>query len=306
MQYFSTLEPQRRLALHAHAAIRGTIPRRLLKQVIAATYVQLWWPAFDQPVYTDRLPVWVDGDYADPDTGELLPTWGQALDQVDADEDARPAHVVRFGKQADMQGIIAGEADADRAIRYLTKYLTKAIADAHTAPDGDGDELDPAYVAHVDRLHAELRWLPCSPRCANWLRYGIQPDQAEPGMQPGFCERPAHDRANLGCGGRRVLVSRQWSGKTLAEHKADRATVVRETLLNAGVLAPETERMAATVQLPDGSPRFVWTDTKPDPMIYARVILAAVRERLRWRAQYEAAKTKQLVDNSFRNDARPP
>ena len=64
--------------------------------------------------------------------------------------------------------------------------------------------------------------------------------------------------------------------------------------------------MAATVQLPDGSPRFVWTDTKPDPMIYARVILAAVRERLRWRAQYEAAKTKQPVDNSFRNDARPP
>ena len=83
VQYFSALEPQRRLALHAHAAIRGAIPRALLKQVVTASYVQVWWPAFDQPVYTDRLPVWVDGDYVDPDTGELLPTWRQALDQLD-------------------------------------------------------------------------------------------------------------------------------------------------------------------------------------------------------------------------------
>ena len=125
--------------------------------------------------------------------------------------------------------------DADRAVRYLTKYLTKAIADAHSAQIGT----DPAYLAHVDRLHHELQWLPCSPSCSNWLRYGIQPDQAEPGLQPGHCDKPAHDRANLGCGGRRVLVSRQWSGKTLAEHKADRATVVREALTTAGIVAPD-------------------------------------------------------------------
>ena len=136
VQYFSALEPQRRLALHAHAAIRGAIPRALLKQVVTATYVQLWWPAFDQPVYTDRLPVWVDGDYVDPDTGEVLPTWGEALDQLDTGPAGPPAHVVRFGKQTDLQGIIAPSADADRAIRYLTKYLTKAIAGAHTDDDG--------------------------------------------------------------------------------------------------------------------------------------------------------------------------
>ena len=39
---FSTLEPKRRLALHAHAAIRGSDPRRLLKQVIAATSMHRW------------------------------------------------------------------------------------------------------------------------------------------------------------------------------------------------------------------------------------------------------------------------
>jgi hypothetical protein len=46
-------------------------------------------------------------------------------------------------------------------------------------PLGDHDT-SPARAAHIDRLHAELRWLPCSPRCADWLRYGIQPDQPGP------------------------------------------------------------------------------------------------------------------------------
>ena len=93
-----------------------------------------------------------------------------------------------------------------------------------------------------------------------------------------------------GLGGRRVLVSRQWSGKTLGEHRADRAAVVREALEEAGMLAPEIERMAATVMASDGKPRFVWTDTRPDPITYARVIMHAVAERLRWKAQYAAAK----------------
>ena len=90
-----------------------------------------------------------------------------------------------------------------------------------------------------------------------------------------------------------MLVSRQWSGKTLKEHSADRAGVVREALLNAGILAPEVERLAATVTLPDGRPRFVWTDTKTDPISYARVILESVMERARWRTQYETAKAVQ-------------
>ncbi len=48
--------------------------------------------------------------------------------------------------------------------------------------------------------------------------------------------------------------------------------------------------MAADVTMLDGSPRFVWTDTRPDPSIYARVLLASIAERQRWKAQYEAAK----------------
>ena len=295
VQYFAAVEPQRRLAPHLHAAIRGAIPRATLRQVVRATYLQLWWPPFDRPVYVHRTPVWDGTGYLDADTGEVLPTWDQALDRLAADPDARPAHVMRFGSQVDMAGVIAPSPTADRAVRYLTKYLTKAVADTHTDPD---DGPDPAALAHAGRLHAELRWLPCSERCANWLRYGIQPEGAGPGLQAGRCPSKAHDPDHLGLGGRRVLVSRDWSGKRLAEHKADRAAVVREALLNAGIVAPDTERLAATVTMPDGTPRFVWTDTRPDPITYARVLLASIVERQRWRAQYEAARaTLPVVDN---------
>jgi hypothetical protein len=302
-QYFGAIEAQKRLAGHLHVAVRGAIPRQILRQVVHATYHQLWWPSFDQPVYVKRIPVWVDGDYIDADTGEVLPTWQQAMAKVDLDPDARPAHVLRFGVQLDMAGIDAGTDKADRVIRYLTKYLAKNIADTYTDRDGT----DPAYKAHIDRLHEEVRWLPCTPRCANWLRYGIQPKGAGPGLIPGRCAGKAHDRENLGLGGRRILVSRQWSGKTLTEHKADRASVVRQALLASGITAPEIERMAATVTLPDGTPRFVWTDTSLDAHSYVRVILHSIAERLRWRTQYEAAKAAAAgaVDSYSATD-RPP
>ena len=45
LQYFAAIEPQRRLAPHVHLAIRGTISRHELREVIAATYHQVWWPS---------------------------------------------------------------------------------------------------------------------------------------------------------------------------------------------------------------------------------------------------------------------
>ncbi|WP_041790554.1 replication initiator [Microlunatus phosphovorus] len=304
VQYFAAVEPQHRLAPHLHAAIRGTIPRKVIKQVVEATYLQVWWPAFDEPVYVHRKPCWDGHDYCDPDTGELLPTWQEALDQADPDT---PAHVARFGAQYDLAGIIAPSKDADRAIRYLTKYLTKSIADAYAPSDDDDLPPDPRYLAHIDRLHDELQFLPCGERCANWLRYGIQPLDAGPGLVAGRCGGKAHDRDHLGLGGRRVLVSRQWSGKTLSEHRADRATVVREALEAAGMLAPEIERMAATVLAKDGKPRFVWTDTRPDATTYVTLVLAAIAEQQCWRAQYQAAKeAADLVDNSSADTGPPP
>jgi hypothetical protein len=141
------------------------------------------------------------------------------------------------------------------------------------------------------RLHAELRWLPCSEHRANWLRYGIQPHNPIPGMRAGQCPSKAHDREHLGVGGRRVLVARHWSGKTLAEHKADRATVVREALHAAGIVPPEVERLSAEVKAHDGLPRFVWTDSRPGTVgEYRRVIFKSIQEHHAWREQYDAAK----------------
>ncbi|MBO0811935.1 MAG: replication initiation protein [Microlunatus sp.] len=302
VQYFAAVEPQQRLAPHLHSAIRGAIPRQLLKQVIRATYVQVWWPQCDRPVFVNRVPVWDGTGYIDPDTGEVLPTWDEALDALAQDPDARPAHVMRFGSQSDIRGIIAPSEEADRAIRYLTKYLTKAIAEPLAHETGG---IEKRRQAHIDRMHAELRWLPCSERCANWLRYGVQPKDPTPGLEAGHCDSKAHDREHLGVGGRRVLVSRHWSGKTLAEHKADRATVVRETLHAAGIVPPEVERLSAEVKASDGLPRYVWTDSRPKtPGEYRKIIFAAIRQRLAWRTQYDAAKiaTAEAVENHSATD----
>src|SRR3954452_17536044 len=128
VQYFATVEPQRRLAPHLHMAIRGTISRTELRQVVAATYHQVWWPSTDRVVYSgDGLPVWDEaagenGGYLDPETGEVLPTWDEALAAIGLDEEAEPLHVVRFGRQIDAQGVLADSADSRRCIGYLTKY----------------------------------------------------------------------------------------------------------------------------------------------------------------------------------------
>ena len=152
VQYFSAVEAQHRLAPHLHAAI----PRQTLRQVLRATYMQVWWPPFNTPAYRHQLPEWDGDNYLDPDTGRPLRTWDQALEELNADESAEPVHVMRFGRQYDMQGIIAPSTQADRAVRYLTKYLTKAISDTHHPdPAAAG-----AYERHIDRLHAELRTCP--------------------------------------------------------------------------------------------------------------------------------------------------
>jgi hypothetical protein len=306
VQYFAVLEPQRRLAPHLHAAVRGAVPRRVFRQVVAATYHQVWWPAHTEPVYVDRLPVWVDGPgYVDPATGVRLPTWDEALDQLEDEEEPAPAHVLRFGRQMDLQGIIATEGDADKRVGYLTKYLAKSFTDAYASPE----QASPRQLAHLDRLHEVVRWLPCSPRCWNWLRYGVQPAGAGEGMRPGACPGRAHDREHLGCGGRRVLVSRLWTGKTLAGHRADRATVVRQVLAAAGVKAPEVDRMAADVLRGDGVPRYrwrVWDPLDATVPVYRQVITRSIAEKLRWRSQYEAAKQVCTPTGSSVANGPPP
>jgi len=122
-----------------------------------------------------------------------------------------------------MRGVEGGTKDAERAIRYVTKYVTKNLADT-AAPRGEHAR------AHFDRLHAELAILPCSPSCANWLLYGVQPGKAKPGLVPGRCVGKVHQADTLGFTGRRVLISRNWSGKTLTDHRHDNHTWVKAIL----------------------------------------------------------------------------
>jgi hypothetical protein len=42
---------------------------------------------------------------------------------------------------------------------------------------------------------------------------------------------------------------------------------------------------------PTGSPRFVWTDIRPDHDTYVKTILNSISEQQRWRQQYEHAKS---------------
>jgi hypothetical protein len=295
VQYFGTIEPQRRLAPHAHFAIRGTIPHTVMRQVVAGTYHQVWWPSTNTVVYDDDQPqpVWdaKTNHYVDPTTRKPLPTWLDAMaqldDQLDADPDRQPEHVIRFGAQVKPEGVLGGGPEADRLIGYLSKYLTKSVADVHAC-----DTM--TARAHQRRLWEELRVTPCSPKCASWLRYGIQPKNARAKMRAGHCKGKVHQYDTLAIGGRRVLVSRDWSGKTLADHRYDQLAWVRRLLkLDSDEDQAATDdavQAARDGQAPDP---IRWSRVKPgDPGVpdLTRRLLRAISVRLQQRAAIQAAQ----------------
>jgi hypothetical protein len=277
VQYFGTVEPQRRGAPHFHAAIRGAIPRTELRQITAATYHQVWWPPHDELVYPgDRVPIWDERakTFTDPDTRNPLPAFDEVCDELD-----EPAHVVQFGAQVHVKGILGGTEEAGRHVGYLTKYLTKSVGQAA----GLAEHATDRQRDHARRLHTELRITPCSPRCAVWLLYGITPKGAGRRTTPGLCKGKAHKPEHLGIAGRRVLVSRKWSNKTLDDHRAERGAFVRQLLEQAGIQPAHG---------PDDGP-YLWertapadTDVPPRPLL----LLHAVAERQRWHADYAAAQ----------------
>ncbi|MFI6870861.1 replication initiator [Nocardia sp. NPDC050406] len=281
MQYFAVVEPQKRGAPHLHVLVRGAISRELVKLVTEATYHQAWMPHFDHAVYTDdNMPVWDGVTFVDPRTRRPLHSFDDALDVIGSVDDIEPAHTVRFGAQVDprhIQGIVPGD-QANKAVRYVTKYLTKAV--------GEVLRSDSARVlAHYDRLHQELKITPCSPRCPVWLRYGIVPRGAGEKTVPGHCKGKAHRRDTLGLPGRRVLVSRRWTGKTLPDHRADRAEFVRQLLAKVGILKPDTGHLRIRPVQPGDE----------DRPLREHLIMSAIAKRTAWRAEYLRA---QLAESS--------
>jgi hypothetical protein len=324
VQYFATVEPQKRAAPHAHFAIRGTLPRAVMKQLTAATYGTVWWPATETVVYGEgREPRWdpdddtgpaaEPGGFVDPDTGAPLLTWQDALDQLDDDQDdehedgpgrqSGPRHVIRFGQQVDVQGVLAGSPEAERLIGYAVKYLvkdlgedlipvTRADREVETASVNPADARASAArrTDHVTRLVEALRWEPCSPSCPNWLRYGIQPKNPRATMRPGCCKAKAHKPTHLGYGGRRVLVSRKWTGKDLADHRHDRRAHVLAVL--GSIPDGESSATMPSTAAGKGGPvlweRAKQTDSDVPPL--ARRLLVNIAHATRWRTEYRAAR----------------
>jgi len=100
-----------------------------------------------------------------------------------------------------------------------------------------------------------------------------------PAWSPASARGKAHDADHLGYAGRRVLVSRKWSGKALADHRADRQQWLLETL---GVSATDPARYAWEAVEPGD----------PDHMDHARRLLHAVADRARWQAALAEARRR--------------
>ena len=164
--------------------------------------------------------------------------------------------------------VVEGVKDADSVcLVHQAGYL------CFGGPDGD------AQRVHLERLAEALRYEPCSPTCANWLRYGIQPKNPRPGLVPGACKGKAHRYDHLGYAGRRVLVSRKWSGKTLADHRGDRQAWLTEML---GISATDPAA-------------YRWEQGQPgddDYMPAGRRLLHAVADRLQWEQALTEARRR--------------
>ena len=196
VQYFAAVEPQKRLAPHLHAAIRGTIPAPLIRQVVAATYHQVWWPPHDRPSLPARPPArsgtTAPAATSTRDTGQPLPTWDEALDADRRRPGRQPgARDPVRRRRSTSKASSPAPRRAGGCLRYLAKYLTKAVAECH-----DPTPAPPSSTSTGST--EELRWTPCSPRCANWLLYGVQPEgaprRARPRPLPGQGPPPRHPR----------------------------------------------------------------------------------------------------------------
>ena len=113
-------------------------------------------------------------------------------------------------------------------------------------------------------------------------------------LKPGRCKGKVHQRDTLGIGGRRILVSRDWSGKTLADHRADARAWVR-ALLGVTTDTDDRDRPSTTRAPPpngSGTPGNSPDPTTPTCGPLAHRLMRSISERARWRSELLAAKDR--------------
>jgi hypothetical protein len=224
-----------------------------------------------------------------------LQTWDEALDAIDRTEDAQPAH------SSGSAGRSTHAASCPAQVRWRRRSATSRS----TSPSRPATSTPPTtdrQRAHLDRLWHELRATPCIDRCANWLLYGIQPKKANAKLKPGRCKGKVHQRATLGIGGRRILISRDWSGKTLADHKHDTRAWVRALLGVTTDLDHADGQVDADT--PPSASRHAWELARPnDPDVppIGHRLLRSISERARWRAELLAAENRAAQHDASRN-----
>ena len=107
--------------------------------------------------------------------------------------------------------------------------------------------------------------------------------ESPPGPGPWLLQGQGPPYDHLGYAGRRVLVSRKWSGKTLADHRGDRQAWLTEML-----------------GLPATDPaRYRWEQVQPDDHDYlpaGRRLLRSVADRLQWESALAEARRRAQED----------
>jgi hypothetical protein len=115
---------------------------------------------------------------------------------------------------------------------------------------------------------------------------------------PGLCKGKAHHPENLGYAGRRCLVSRKWSGRTLTEHRGERRDHVLRVL---GAVETKPEQTT-----PESDPgRYTWQLLRPgdpDQPDRLQLLMQVIAQRQRWRQQYEHARDQAPPEHPATDD----
>ena len=126
VQYFATVEPQKRCAPHLHAAIRGSVPHEVLR----AGHRGHLPPGVVAGARRAGLPRGRGAGVGGRPVRRPRPPASRSRPGLRRSTRWRSRRTsCAFGRQVHSKGILGGTEEAGRHIGYLTKYLTKSTGE---------------------------------------------------------------------------------------------------------------------------------------------------------------------------------